>query len=86
MNINNTHEYKCTNIILRSVRYFRRLTGHYTDITVAIGQNIVERGLLRQTPDDRRLGKRAHFLFLLCVEALHLIGKTHHLSYKQKHT
>lgn len=76
MNINSWH----TNIVLRGVRHFHRLTGHYTDITVAIGQNIVETGLLRQTPDDRGLGKRAHFLFLLYVEALHLIRETHHLS------
>lgn len=64
--------------------HFHGFTCHDSDVTVAIGQDIVERGLLRQTPDDRRLAERAHFLFLLYVEALHLIGQTHHLSSKQK--
>jgi len=68
-----------TNII-QSVGRFHRLTGHYTGITVAIGQNVVEGGLLRQTTNDGRLGKRAQFIFLLHVEAVNLVGETHHLS------
>lgn len=74
MNIN-THEYKqlAHKHNSEKCQCLHRLTGHYTDITVAIGQNIVERGLLRQTANDRRLGKRAHFLFLLYVEAVHLV-------------
>lgn len=88
MNINDsTHECNSwhTNIILRSAEvHSHGLTCHDSDVTVAIGQDIIERGLLRQTPDDRRLAERANFLFLLYVEALHLIGQTHHLSSKQK--
>ncbi len=85
MNINNnTHEQQQTHT--QSVRHFHRLTSHYTNVTVAIAQNFVERWLLRQTANDRRLGKRAYFLFLLYVEALHLIGETHQLSLTQRDT
>lgn len=65
------------------VHPYRRLTSHDTDITVAIGQDVVEGGLLWQAPNNGGLGKRAHFLFPLCVEALHLVGQTHHLRQKQ---
>lgn len=77
---NGTREYKRRTCESEASGLVRRLTGHDTNITVAIGQDIVERGLLRQTPDDWRLGEGAHFLLLLHVEALHLVGQTHHLS------
>lgn len=51
-----------------------RLTGHYTNVTVAVGEEVIERRLPCQTPGSRRLPKRAHLLLLLHVEALHLVG------------
>lgn len=64
--------------------HFHTPTGHYTNVTVAIGQNMVERRLLRQTTNRRRLGKRAHILLLFQVEVVHLIRQTHHLRHQQK--
>lgn len=61
-----------------------RLTRHYTNVTVAIGEEVVEGRLLWQTPDGRRLPKRAHVLPLFHVEALHLVGQTHHLATKSR--
>lgn len=67
-------------VLISKLILHQTLTSHYTHITVAVGQNVVERRLLRQTTNHWRLGRGALFLFLLQMETLHLIGQTHHLS------
>lgn len=63
---------RCANMVMMSDMF--RLTGHKTNVTVAVGEEVIEGRLPGQTPGASRLPKGAHLLLLLHVEALHLVG------------
>lgn len=61
---------RCANMVTSDIF---RLTGHDTNVTVAVGEDVIEGRLPRHPPGGRGF-KRAHLLLLLHVEALHLVG------------